>query len=67
MSETTVGIDVTTAEFMLDLPEGTKILSATVSNDKLMLTLETTYDFPEGSTLVYQTDDYGNVALTGAN
>jgi hypothetical protein len=67
MSETTVGIDVITAEFMLDLPEGTKILSAAVSNDKLLLTLETAEDFPEGSTLVYESDDYGNVALTGAN
>jgi hypothetical protein len=67
MSKKTVGIEIATAEYMLDLPEGTSILAATISNDKLMLTLETPHDFPEGSTLVYQRDDYGNVALIGAN
>ena len=67
MSKKTVGVDIPTAEFMLDLPEGTRILSASVSSGKLMLTLDTPHDFPEGSTLVYQSDDNGNIALIGAN
>jgi hypothetical protein len=67
MNKKTVGVDIPTAEYMLDLPEGTRILSASVSGGKLMLTLDTVHDFPDGSTLVYQRDDYGNTALIGAN
>lgn len=67
MNKRTVGIDIPTAEFMLDLPEGTRILAASISSGKLMLTLDTAEDFPEGSTLVYQSDASGNIVLTGAN
>ena len=66
MSKKTLSVDVAVAEFMLDLPEGTTILSANVNDGKLVLEVDSDFDFPEVGTLVYESDDYGNVALTGA-
>jgi hypothetical protein len=66
MSKKNVKVDRLTAEFMLDLPEGTTITGARFEGNHLHLELETEFEFPEGSTLVYEHDEFGNHALTGA-
>lgn len=67
MTRKNVKIERPTAEFMLDLPEGTEITGASFDGTHLHLEIETEFDFPEGSTLVYEHDEFGNTALTGAN
>lgn len=66
MSNKTVKLDRLTAEFMLDLPEGTVITGIRLEGNMVHLDLDTDIDFPDGATLVYQNDEYGNNALVGA-
>lgn len=56
--------DVKTVEFMMDLPESMSIKAIELKEDKVLFTCETELDLPDNVTLVYQTDGYGNVALT---
>lgn len=67
MAKKNVKIERLTAEFMLDLPEGTEITGVGFDGTHVLLEIETEFDFPEGSTLVYENDEFGNSALTGAN
>jgi hypothetical protein len=67
MSNKTVKIDRLTAEFMLDLPEGTTITGARLEGTHIYLELDTELEFPENATLVYDHDEFGNTALVGAD
>ena len=58
-------VDLKTLEFMLDLPQSFLVTDIVVKDEKAILTLETEEDLPSEVALVYNTDDYGNVALTG--
>jgi hypothetical protein len=58
-------LEVSTAEFLLDLPDGISIRGAKVDGGVLVLEVDTELDFPEVSTLIYQNDDFGNIALVG--
>ena len=68
MSSPTKELRVSTevAEFMLDLPEGTLIVGASYAKGKLVLTVESNFDFPEIADLVYANDEHGTSALVGA-
>jgi hypothetical protein len=48
---------------MLDLPDGITIKDARVANGKLVLSIKTSLNVPDGSTVVYQHDEYGNTGL----
>ena len=65
MTTTKATVDLKTLEFMLDLPHSFEIKDVVVNGETATLTLETDEDMPEAVSLVYQTDEYGNVALTG--
>lgn len=58
-------VDLKTLEFMLDLPQSFVVKDISVEGEKAILVLETEDDLPSEVSLVYNTDDYGNVALTG--
>lgn len=58
-------VDLKTLEFMLDLPQSFVVKDISVEGEKAILILETEDDLPSEVSLVYNTDDYGNVALTG--
>lgn len=58
-------VDLKTLEFMLDLPQSFFVKDISVEGEKAILILETEDDLPSEVSLVYNTDDYGNVALTG--
>lgn len=58
-------VDLKTLEFMLDLPQSFELKDVVVNGETATLTIETSDEMPEAVSLVYQTDDYGNVALTG--
>jgi hypothetical protein len=66
MTKRNVKLDRLTAEFMLDLPEGTSITDLRLEGDVVHLELETDVAFPEGSSLKYEHDDFGNTALVGS-
>jgi hypothetical protein len=66
MSNKTVKVDRLTVEFMLDLPEGTAITGLRLEGTHVYLELDTEVDFPDNGALVYETDEYGNIALVGA-
>lgn len=61
----TIKVSAEIAEFMLDLPHGTNIKGASFSDGMLELVVESEYDFPDGATLIYSNDEYGNSALVG--
>lgn len=58
-------VDLKTLEFMLDLPQSFIVKDILVDEDKAVLTLETDENLSPEVALVYNTDEYGNVALTG--
>lgn len=58
-------VDLKTLEFMLDLPQSFLVKDISVEGEKAILILEAEDDLPSEVSLVYNTDDYGNVALTG--
>ena len=58
-------IDLKTVEFLLDLPTEFSIEDIKLENDAIILGISTHLDVPSNVTLQYQTDEYGNVALTG--
>lgn len=58
-------VDLKTLEFMMDLPQSFVVTDVVMQGDKAILTLETDDEMPSEVALVYGTDDYGNVALTG--
>ncbi len=64
MSKKTLKLETATAEFLLDLQEGVTILEASVKDGKLVLTVDTEIEFPEVGDMVYETDEYGNIAFT---
>jgi len=66
MSNKTVKVDRLVVEFMLDLPEETKITGIRLEGSMVYLDLDTEIDFPDNGTLVYENDEYGNSALVGA-
>lgn len=66
MSKKTLRVDTKIAEFMLDLPEETQITGAKIEDGKLVLEVDTDYDFPDNGVLIYEADEFGNIALTGA-
>jgi len=65
MSTVKAHVDLKTLEFMLDLPQSFVVQDILVDGDKAVLTLETDDEIPTEVSLVYDTDEYGNVALTG--
>jgi hypothetical protein len=69
MSTKTLRLTTDVAEFLLDLPEGTTITDVSLSpaNREVTLTVDTEHDFPDDADLVYATDEFGNIGLTGAN
>lgn len=67
MAQKTLRIDFNSAEFMLDLPTDTTILSATSHEGHLVLEVETTTEFPDDCVLVYEAGENGIASLTGAN
>lgn len=67
MAHKTVRIDFNSAEFMLDLPLDTTIVSATSDDGHIILVLDTDVDFEDNATLIYESDDSGVASLTGAN
>lgn len=67
MAQKTLRIDFNSAEFMLDLPVDTTILSATSHEGHIVLQVETTTEFPDDCVLVYEAGENGIAALTGAN
>lgn len=67
MAQKTLRIDFNTAEFMLDLPIATTILSASSHEGHLVLQVETTTEFPDDCVLVYESGEDGIASLAGAN
>jgi len=59
----TINVNLADVEFMLDLPDGITIKDARVANGKLVLSIKTSLNVPDGSTVVYQHDEYGNTGL----
>jgi len=59
-------VDIKTLEFMLDLPQSFVIKDVDITDETAVLTIETDdSETPAEFSLVYGSDDYGNVALTG--
>lgn len=59
-------VDIKTLEFMLDLPQSFVIKDVDITDETAVLTVETSdLETPAEFSLVYGSDDYGNVALTG--
>lgn len=67
MNKTTVYLNPKTVEFMLDLPTECSISNIIMENNKILMTLETETVFPSNVELIYESDEYGNIALTGLN
>ena len=65
MTTVKANVDLKTLEFMLDLPQSFEVKDISVNGDIATLTIETSDELPEAVALIYQTDDYGNIALTG--
>ena len=65
MNKTTVYLDPKIVEFMLDLPTDCSIFDLKMENNKILIILESETIFPPAAELVYEYDEYGNVALTG--
>jgi hypothetical protein len=58
-------VDIKTLEFMLDLPQSFVIKDVSLDNDSVILTIDTFDETPSEFSLVYGSDEFGNVALTG--
>ena len=58
-------VDIKTLEFMLDLPQSFVIKDISLDDDTAILTIDTLDETPSEFFLVYGSDEYGNVALTG--
>jgi hypothetical protein len=58
-------VDIKTLEFMLDLPQSFVIKDISLDKDTATLTIDTSDETPPEFSLVYGSDEYGNVALTG--
>ncbi len=67
MAQKTVRVNMADVEFMLDLPVDTSIVSAKSEGGQLVLTINTGTEFPDNSTLVYETSPNGHVSLAGAS
>lgn len=65
MSTVKAQVDLKILEFMLDLPQSFVITDVVIKDDKAILTLETEENLSSEVVLIYNTDEYGNVALTG--
>lgn len=64
----TIGkIPLDTLEFLLDLPQEMTIVGLSIVNDVAHVTVETELPIPSEVDFIYQTDEYGNIALTGVN
>ncbi len=58
-------VDIKTLEFMLDLPQSFVIKDISTTEETAVLTVETDdQSIPEQFSLVYESDEYGNVVLT---
>jgi hypothetical protein len=58
-------VDIKILEFMLDLPQSFVIKDVSLDNDSVILTIDTSDETPSEFSLVYGSDEFGNVALTG--
>lgn len=58
-------VDIKILEFMLDLPQSFVIKDVSLDNDSVILTIDTFDETPSEFSLVYGSDEFGNVALTG--
>jgi hypothetical protein len=58
-------VDVKTVEFLLDLPTEFSITDVKMEDNNVLVTFETELDVPEEVSFEYNTDEYGNIAMTG--
>jgi hypothetical protein len=65
MSKVTLRTDLSKVEFLLDLPEEMKLTGIVSNGETVTLIVETELDLPQNAQLVYDTDEYGNIALVG--
>ena len=67
MNKVTAKIDVKIVEFLLDLPTEFSILNVSMEDNKVLIVFETALDIPKEVEFQYETDEYGNIAMTGLN
>lgn len=65
MNKVTAKVDVKVVEFLLDLPTDFSITDLKVEDGNVLVTFETDLDVPSEVSLEYNTDENGNIALTG--
>lgn len=67
MNKVTAKVDVKTVEFLLDLPTEFSITDIKMEDGKVFVSFETTLDVPTEVEFQYETDEFGNIAMTGLN
>ena len=67
MNKVTAKVDVKTVEFLLDLPTEFSITDIKMEDGKVFVSFETTLDVPAEVEFQYETDEFGNIAMTGLN
>lgn len=65
MNKVRAKVDVKTVEFLLDLPTEFSITDVKMEDNNVLVTFETELDVPEEVSFEYNTDEYGNIAMTG--
>jgi len=66
MRKTTLNVELSMAEFMLDLPEGIRILGATVKGGYLEFEIESEHDFIDGGVMTFDiSETTSNTCFTG--
>jgi hypothetical protein len=67
MNKVTATVDVKTVEFLLDLPTEFAITDIRLEDGKVFVSFETELEVPENVEFQYETDEFGNIAMTGLN
>lgn len=67
MNKVTAKVDIKTVEFLLDLPTEFAITDIKLEDGNVLVSFETELDVPEEVEFQYETDEFGNIAMTGLN
>lgn len=67
MNKVTAKVDVKTVEFLLDLPTEFSITDIKLEDGNVFVSFETELEVPSEVEFQYETDEFGNIAMTGLN